>query len=138
MTENQRIDSDELLILVDSGKQSDEIVVVRLEGILDTTTAPILEDAFEELQEAQRMNVAVDLSKVSYISSAGWGVFVGELRRFRNNDGDIILAGMSREVREVYNLLELHAILQSFNDVETAIAAFKSNPIVRDHLLDSS
>ncbi len=134
MTDSNHTNSDELLILVERGTRNDTTVVVRLEGILDTTTAPILEDTFQELEASSSRHVVVDLSKVTYISSAGWGVFVGELRRFRNNHGDIILVGMTREVREVFNLLELHVIIHCFDDVESAVSAFRCDPSIREIL----
>jgi len=70
--------------------------------------------------------MVVDLGDVEYISSAGWGIFVGEIKGVRQLDGDIKLAGMSSSVREVFDLLEFNTLLKPYNSKEEALAAFEA------------
>jgi len=65
---------------------------------------------------------------VEYISSAGWGIFISEIREIREHGGDLKLAGMIPDVREVFDLLEFENILQSYTDADLAVASF--GPIV--------
>jgi len=57
---------------------------------------------------------------VEYISSAGWGLFISEIKNIRNKKGDLVLAGMNPDVFDVYELLGFQPILKSFPDVDTA------------------
>jgi anti-anti-sigma factor len=101
--------------------QNKEITRLAVEGLIDTTTAPEFEKEFLKLLKNKKFRLVVDLKKVDYISSAGWGIFVSELKRIRAEKGDLVLAGMNPDVTEVFDLLEFNVILKSFPDVESAI-----------------
>jgi anti-anti-sigma factor len=66
----------------------------------------------------------VNLEGVDYISSIGWGVFISNLKEMRENGGDIVLANMSANVHNIFDLMELSAIMKSFTDVNKAAAHF--------------
>jgi len=102
------------------------IVVVNLKGSVETTNASTLEEAIERIINDKCYHIVVDLSGVNYISSAGWGIFISEIKRIRQNGGDIKLAGMAPGVREVFELLEFHNILKPFQTREKALQDFAS------------
>ncbi len=102
-----------------------EIVVLKLRGLIDSGTSQLLEDRFKNLVSAENVRVVVDLQGIDYISSAGWGIFVGEIKGIRERNGDIKLAGMTPDVREVFDLLEFDALLQPYDTKEDAVAVFE-------------
>jgi len=104
------------------------VSVLRVSGYVDTTTSPELERRMQALLREKRFHIVVDLSRVEYISSAGWGIFISEIREIREQGGDLKLAGMIADVREVFDLLEFENILQSYPDSELAVSSF--GPIV--------
>lgn len=104
------------------------VSVLRVSGYVDTTTSPELERRLEALLREKRYHIVVDLSRVEYISSAGWGIFISEIREIREHGGDLKLAGMVSDVREVFDLLEFENILQAYPDSDLAVASF--GPIV--------
>ena len=61
---------------------------------------------------------------MNYISSAGWGIFISEIKEIRENGGDLKLAAMIGDVYEVFELLEFQTILESFDTVEEAVKSF--------------
>ena len=79
------------------------------------------EKTFQKVLADNKFNLIIDLKEVNYISSAGWGIFVGEIRRIRSQKGNLFLVGMSPEVTEAYELLEFETILKSFPNVELAV-----------------
>lgn len=93
---------------------------VRVDGVIDTATASQLEEVLESLLKRGRYRIVVDLAGVDYISSAGWGIFIANIRDVRANDGDIKLANMIPSVYEIYDLLEFDSVLRAFNSVEDA------------------
>lgn len=106
------------------GPQSD-ISIIRVGGYIDTTTSSELERALDSLLKAGIFRVIIDLGNVDYISSAGWGIFISEIKGMRERNGDLKLARMIPDVYEVFELLEFHYILKAFDTVEEAINSFE-------------
>lgn len=101
------------------------MAVVRVDGVVDTMTAGELENVMNSLIEQRRYNIIVDLGGVDYISSAGWGIFISNIREIRQNRGDIKLAQMIPSVYEIFELLEFDSILSAFESVEKARMDFR-------------
>jgi anti-anti-sigma factor len=102
------------------------IALLSLRGTVETTNASTLEDAIERIFRDGCYRIVVDLSGVTYISSAGWGIFISEIKRVRRESGDIKLVAMRPEVREVFDLLEFNNILKPYADRGQAIQDFQS------------
>ena len=117
---------DGIVVSVISGSSNAGVSVLKVSGYLDTTTASELENALYGLLKRGEYRVVVDLSGVNYISSAGWGIFISEIKEIRNHGGDLKLAGMVGDVHEVYNLLEFHTILEAYTSAKEATSAFES------------
>ncbi len=115
-------------VYVEEAPQNRGVSILRVSGYVDTTTSPDLERRLQALLREKRFHVVVDLSRVEYISSAGWGIFISEIREIREHGGDLKLAGMVPDVKEVFDLLEFENILQSYTDPDLAVASF--GPIV--------
>jgi anti-sigma B factor antagonist len=98
-----------------------EINLLTVKGCLDTTTAPDFEKIFQSALNQKKFKLVIDLKDAEYISSAGWGIFVSELKRIRLGKGDLVLSGMRTEVQEIFELLEFDTFLRSFPNVETAV-----------------
>ncbi|MBN2030452.1 anti-sigma factor antagonist [bacterium] len=105
------------------GPQSD-ISIIRVGGYIDTTTSSELERALDSLLKAGVVRIIIDLGNVDYISSAGWGIFISEIKGMRERNGDLKLARMIPDVYEVFELLEFHYILKAFDTIEDAIDDF--------------
>jgi anti-sigma B factor antagonist len=104
--------------------EKDGVVVVSVKGYIDTTTALEAEKALDAAVNAKKFKVVVDLSGVDYISSAGWGIFVGMKKVLKKNRGDIKLAGMKREVMEVYEVLDFTHVMEYFRDAQGAVESY--------------
>ena len=100
------------------------VAVITLRGTVETTNAAGLEDTLQRVIDDRCYRIVVDLADVSYVSSAGWGIFISEIKRIRRNGGDIKLAAMRPEVREVFELLEFNSILRPFDDRALAVKDF--------------
>lgn len=111
-------------VYVEEAAQNPAVSILRVSGYVDTTTSPDLERRLQALLKEKRFHIVVDLGSVEYISSAGWGIFISEIREIRENGGDLKLAGMIADVREVFDLLEFENILKAYADSEQAVASF--------------
>lgn len=114
---------DGIMVSVMSGNPSG-VAILKVKGYLDTTTAHELEQTLSDLVARNEYKLVLDLSGVNYISSAGWGIFISEIKNIRNNGGDLKLAGMVGDVHEVFQLLEFNTILDAYESTGQAVAAF--------------
>ena len=103
-----------------------EIMVVELGGHIDQSNSDQLQKMFDNIIHSGCFKVIVDFGKLYYMSSAGWGVFIGEIKRFRDNGGDIKLANMNSDIYDVFQMLEFFHILEDFTSVKEAALSFKS------------
>jgi|Deesub1362B_J571_1020462.scaffolds.fasta_scaffold01522_6 anti-sigma B factor antagonist len=101
-----------------------DIVYLKINGFVDTSTTPVLMQKLKSLIDKGYVQFIVDMSGVSYVSSAGWGAFVGEIKEIREGGGDIKLVGMIPEVYDVFEMLEFHKIMNTYDSVEEAMNDF--------------
>ena len=113
-----------LIISEERTGADNSLTLLTLSGTIETTNASGLEETLERIINDKCYRNVVDLGSVKYISSAGWGIFISEIKRIRRNEGDIKLAAMTPEVREVFELLEFNSILKPFDDKESAVSDF--------------
>ncbi|MBN2008661.1 STAS domain-containing protein [candidate division KSB1 bacterium] len=111
---------------------NNDISIIKVGGYIDTTTSAELEHSLESLIKAGRYNIIIDLGNVDYISSAGWGIFISEIKGIREKSGDLKLVNMIPDVYEVFELLEFHYILKAFDSIEDAIADFDKRKVYAD------
>lgn len=101
-----------------------DIALISIIGYVDTTTCQELAKLIQNLIKQKRYQIVADLGGVSYISSAGWGVFVGEIKNIRDQGGDLKIVQMNSEVFEVFEMLEFNRILNYYDSIEEAINEF--------------
>ena len=101
------------------------ISIIKVGGYIDTTTSSELERSLDSLLKQGRFFIIVDLGNVDYISSAGWGIFISEIKSIRENGGDLKLVRMVPDVYEIFELLEFHHILDVYDTVDEAVNKFE-------------
>jgi len=107
-------------------RETNNIHVLDLKGYLDAHTAPDLEKAFQNLLESNKYNIVVNCKDLTYISSAGLGVFMAYIEDVRKNNGDIKLSNMSPKVYNVFDLLGFPFLYYITKDEQEAISKFTS------------
>lgn len=106
-----------------------ETVVLALDGFLDAYTAPSFEKAVQAELDAGRVRLIVDCARLTYISSAGLGVFMGFVEEIRERSGDIKISGPTPKVRQVLDLLGFPAIYDVVEDVPAAESLFAAGQL---------
>jgi anti-sigma B factor antagonist len=119
------------------------ISIIKVGGYIDTTTSSELERALDSLLKQGRFFIVVDLGNVDYISSAGWGIFISEIKSIRENGGDLKLVRMVPDVYEIFELLEFHHILDVYDKVDEAVGKFETSeaagqPVAKEITLPKS
>jgi anti-sigma B factor antagonist len=96
------------------------IRVLAISGYLDAHTAPAFERAIEDELRSGRVRLVVDCAGLTYISSAGLGVFMSYLEEIREKGGDIKLAAVKPKVYQIFDVL---GFPQLFDIVDTVVDA---------------
>jgi anti-sigma B factor antagonist len=109
-------------------RESEGVSVLELKGYLDAHTAPRLEEVLQNLIENSHFNIVVNCRDLSYISSAGLGVFMAFIEDVRKNKGDIKLTNMSAKVYNVFDLLGFPLLYEIFKDEREAVVKFFDKP----------
>lgn len=107
-------------------KNIGEISILYLEGFLDAHTSGTLENAFEKLINDKRSRVIVNFEKLTYISSAGLGVFMAYIENVRNNNGDIKLCNMSDKIFNIFDMLGFPVLFEIFKKEDSALTKFQN------------
>ncbi|MBN2357615.1 STAS domain-containing protein [candidate division KSB1 bacterium] len=116
-----RLFMDGIEVTMDKVGTLHDICLFRVRGYVDTTTSPELQRIINQVIEDGINQIIIDLGAVNYVSSAGWGVFVGEIRGLREQGGDLKIVQMIPEVYEVFEMLEFNRILTCYDSLEEAI-----------------
>jgi anti-sigma B factor antagonist len=106
-------------------REGEGFSVLELKGYLDAHTAPDLENTFQKLLTDKKFNIVVNCKDLTYISSAGLGVFMAYIEDVRKNKGDIKLTNMSAKVYNVFDLLGFPVLYEIFKDEQEAISKFR-------------
>jgi len=101
-----------------------QIMLVEIGGYIDQANVHHLQKVIDNSLESEVYKLIFDLKDLVYMSSAGWGVLIGEIKNFRENGGDIKLVNMNPEIYEVYQMLEFYHILSEYPTVEDALNSF--------------
>lgn len=113
-----------------------EVMIVGLEGHVDQSNSQTLQKTLNDIVESGVFKVIFDCDQLYYMSSAGWGIFVGEVKRFRENGGDIKIANMNPDINDVFQMLEFFHILEDYSSVQEAALSFKELGKSSDLVID--
>jgi len=103
------------------------VSVIDVKGYLDAHTAPQLESAFNQLIDGSKYKVVVNFNDLSYISSAGLGVFMAYVETMRENKGDIKFSNMQDGVYNIFDLLGFPMLYEFYKNENEAIEKFKES-----------
>ncbi|HEX2215492.1 MAG TPA: STAS domain-containing protein [Xanthobacteraceae bacterium] len=102
-----------------------DVVIAKLAGRLDSSSAPSAEEQLTRVIGSGTPHLAIDLSNLEYISSAGLRVLLLVARRVQQAHGKLALFGLSPSVREVFSISGFDTIFTVRDDAATAIAAVR-------------
>ena len=112
--------------LVESTVRAGDLDVcrIKIDGYLDSSTFPQLQDHLNRLLEENRKNCVLDLKDLDYISSAGLGVLMSILRQVQESGGDLKIVNMSEKIQRVFNLLGFSRMMRVYHSEQEALDAF--------------
>jgi len=105
-------------------READSVSIVRIEGNLDTNTAPEAQQHLDELQDGGAQKILVDLEALDYISSAGLRVLLATAKRLGGSGGSLRVSGLNETVNEIFEISGFSVILNVFDSEQDALQGF--------------
>ncbi|GAB4368379.1 MAG: hypothetical protein Kow0042_09500 [Calditrichia bacterium] len=113
--------------------KENNVVLVKLGGYIDQANVYLLQREIDQYIQNGYFKLIFDLGNLVYMSSAGWGVIIGEIKRFRENGGDIKLVNMNPEIYEIYRMLEFYHILPEYPTLKDALRSYGAAAVESGH-----
>ena len=107
-------------------RTKEDIRILDLNGELDAHTAAELEAAIQKCQTDNCHRIVINGSNLTYISSAGLGVFMAYIEDVRDNGGDIKIAALQPKVYNVFDLLGFPMLFDIVDTEEQAVSKFQA------------
>jgi anti-sigma B factor antagonist len=106
-------------------RQVGPVTVLELKGRLTVLEgSEALDEKFQQLIDASRIKLLIDLSQVTGIDSRGISSVVRGYISATKRGGKLTILNPSAKVRNVLEITRLLSVLESFTDEAAALAAF--------------
>lgn len=96
---------------------------------MDAHTAPQFENAVQSEFRAGHVQLVIECSRLTYISSAGLGVFMSFIEEIRAAGGDIKICGLAPKVFQVFDILGFSALFDILPDLPAAVQQYQDAPV---------
>jgi len=104
----------------------EEISVVEVTGDIDSKTAPEFERN-ARLATEKSLKIAIDLTAVDFMSSAGLRVLLMVYRNIKSQNGKVILVGVSEDIQDVMSTTGFINFFTIVEKQDEAIVILKQN-----------
>lgn len=106
-------------------KQGD-VLVVKVKGRLDSTTAPELEQQCADYIDQGEKCFIMDLEEMTYVSSSGLRCILTTAKKLMACDGKFAVCNLQKMAQEVFSLSGFSFMLSIYDSLEEAIAKTKA------------
>lgn len=100
------------------------IDVVRIEGRLDSVTAPELETVLQQIMDAGAVRILLDCGELKYVSSMGLRVFMIAGKLLEARQGSLAFAGLNPSNSHIFEMTRLSTLFRCYPTVAEALAAW--------------
>ena len=106
-------------------EQAGEVAIVKLAGRLDSSAAQPAEENFTRVLGNGAPHLAIDMTGLEYISSAGLRVLLVVAKKVQQAKGKMVLFGLVPHVREVFSVSGFDKIFAIQPDAAAAVASVR-------------
>jgi anti-sigma B factor antagonist len=97
----------------------------KVKGRVDSSTAAEFSKALEKANDNGHYKIAIDMSELEYMSSAGFRALLAIQRNCkRYNRGELVLVTVPERIREALELAGFTELFKSFDDSIEAVGNF--------------
>ena len=107
-----------------SHRMEQGIPVVDVSGEIDVYTVPKFKEHLASLIEQGNNRLLINLEKVQYMDSSGFGALLGATKRLRPDGGALGLVGCNQVITRMLKITRLNTIFQMYETEPEALQAF--------------
>jgi anti-sigma B factor antagonist len=97
--------------------------VLPLKGEIDLHVSPALRQSLNAMTEKKPERMVIDLSRATYIDSAGLAALILAMQTVQAYGGRFFLTGLRETMRSIFETSRLDQVFQIFPDVDAALTA---------------
>jgi anti-sigma B factor antagonist len=100
------------------------IAFLQLVGRFDANETTRVTEWFDKITAQTPARIVVNLTEVNFVDSSALALLVKNMKRCRNNSGDLVLCGLQQPVRVIFELTRLDKAFTITADEDQAGRAF--------------
>lgn len=106
-------------------KELDDVMILTLKGKLNVTEeTDKLQSHIKTVLERDINKIILSMKNLSRISSLGIGGIMRAMTVVRDAGGDLRLAGLDSNVKNIFEITKLIGVIQIFDQTDQAVASF--------------
>src|SRR5437667_11908057 len=109
--------------------------VLPLEGDIDLHVSPAVTEDLNAMIKKKPERIVIDLSRVTYIDSAGVAALILAMQEVEAYGGKFFLSGLQETIRLIFETSRLDRTFRIFPDVDAALAASRPCSKTSQHRL---
>ena len=106
-----------MVLKVNIDNKQNGVFLVSLDGQADTDTYLLFEEKIKPLLVPLTKVLILDMSKLSYISSAGLGVIFRAQEVIESNKGSFIMSNLQPQIKKVFEVMKALPNMSVFQDM---------------------
>ena len=85
-----------------------------------------INDKFNQLLDAKKLKIVIDLEQVEWMNSSGLGILIQASTLLRNNQGRLKLVNVSERIQNLLKITKLSGIFETSGSIEEAISSLNN------------
>jgi len=107
-------------------RDRDGITIIDLVGEVTIGEGDVaLRKEINDIVGQDRLNIILNLTRVSFIDSSGIGEIVRSYTTVNKHDGRLVLLGLQSKIRDLFAITRLITIFDTYENEKEAIDSFK-------------
>jgi anti-anti-sigma factor len=102
-------------------KKDHNVLIVSVEGRMDTVSAPEFQKRMEELLDQGETGLLMDFGRLEYVSSAGLRSILVAAKKAKSLGGCVSCCSLQDMVRKVFDISGFTSMLPVFDSLEDAL-----------------
>jgi anti-sigma B factor antagonist len=115
----------ETIRLESSVRERDGLRILDVAGEIDVYTAPRFKEAVNGIIGSGQNHLIINMEKVSYMDSSGFGTLLSATKRLRPEGGTVNLVKCNSPITRMLRITRLNTIFGTYDSEEDALAEVK-------------
>ena len=107
-----------MTLKVDCEQKAADVFLVHLDGSLNSSTYPTLEEQMNTVLEKSPRIIVLDMQQLAYLSSAGIRIILKARDALKKNEGKMVFMHLQPQIRKVFDIISALPSMKVFRSIE--------------------